>query len=63
MIDDKWMSCTSCHAIVQLNATGVCLGCQGGFAGQQEEDKYVSPEERQEPKKINRRVKKPKKRG
>ena len=39
--EDKWMSCTSCHAVVQLNATGVCLGCQGGFGGQAEEDKYM----------------------
>jgi len=39
--EDKWMSCTSCHAVVQLNATGVCLGCQGGFGGQAEEDEYI----------------------
>ncbi len=39
--DNSWMSCTSCHAVVQLNATGICLGCQGGFSGQHEEDKYT----------------------
>ena len=44
MNNDKWMICTCCHAVVQLNATGICLGCQGGFAGPQDEDKY-KPEE------------------
>ena len=43
-MDDKWMTCTSCHALVQLNATGTCLGCQGGFNPLNEEDKYANLE-------------------
>jgi len=42
----KWMTCNSCRAVVQLNSTGICLGCQGGFAGQQQEDKYIPEEEK-----------------
>lgn len=41
VMTDKWMTCTTCKAIVQLNATGTCLGCQGGFAGQQDADRYI----------------------
>jgi len=40
-MNDKWMTCGACKAIVQLNATGICLGCQLGFDGQHEEDKYI----------------------
>lgn len=42
--EDKWMVCNYCNAVVQLNSTGMCLGCQGGFVGRQEEDTY-KPEE------------------
>ena len=34
------MSCPSCKAVVQLNATGVCLGCQRGFPGVSQEDSW-----------------------
>jgi len=44
-MNEKWMCCTCCHAVVQLNATGICLGCQGGFCGQLDEDKYKPEEE------------------
>jgi len=40
-MSDKWMTCTTCKAIVQFNNTGICLGCQGGFSGQQDEDRYL----------------------
>jgi len=40
-MSDQWMTCTSCRAIVQLNATGTCLGCQGGFGCQSKEDRYL----------------------
>lgn len=38
------MTCTTCKALVQLNATGICLGCQGGFNPFNDEDKYVPVE-------------------
>jgi len=27
----SFMSCVTCHRVVQSNATGMCLGCQQGF--------------------------------
>lgn len=39
-MNNSWMQCTTCKSIVKMNSTGICLGCQGGFAGPQEEDKY-----------------------
>lgn len=47
----NWMTCTTCRAIVQLNATGICLGCQGGFSGPLEEENYKAIKEEVEPKK------------
>ena len=41
-MSNNWMQCTTCKAIVELNATGICLGCQGGFNPFNEEDKYNS---------------------
>jgi len=35
------MQCTTCKAIVSLNATGICYGCQGGFNPQNKEDRYM----------------------
>ena len=43
-MNNNWMTCTSCKAVVQLNATGTCLGCQGGFGCQSEEDRYLPVE-------------------
>ena len=43
-MNNKWMTCTTCRAIVQLNATGTCLGCQGGFNPCNKEDEYVVEE-------------------
>lgn len=45
-----WMTCTTCKAIVQFNNTGICLGCQGGFRGPQEEDRYMPIETKLESK-------------
>lgn len=33
----QFMHCTTCHHLVQVNATGICMGCQMGFAGPQED--------------------------
>ena len=33
----QFMHCTTCKGLVQVNATGTCLGCQKGFAGPQED--------------------------
>ena len=54
---NHWMTCTTCKAIVQLNATGTCLGCQGGFNPCNKEDKY-KPEEEEEMKKKTKSEKK-----
>lgn len=43
-MNEQWMPCTTCKAIVQLNATGICLGCQGGFNPQNKEDRYLPKE-------------------
>lgn len=40
----RYMTCTACKSLVQVNATGICLGCQGGFSGQQEADRYIDKE-------------------
>lgn len=34
----NFMQCQGCKCIVQINATGVCLGCQKGFIGIPQED-------------------------
>lgn len=39
-MSDQWMQCTTCKAIVQLNNTGICLACQGGFNSTEIKDKY-----------------------
>lgn len=36
----EYMICTSCHACVQVNNTGICLGCQQGFNSDIIEDHY-----------------------
>lgn len=36
----KFMNCTSCQAVVQINNTGTCLGCQRGFVQEPQEDAY-----------------------
>jgi len=40
-----WMTCTTCKAIVQMNCTGTCLGCQRGFTGTPQEDRWFNEEE------------------
>ena len=58
MMSNNWMTCTSCHSVVQFNATGTCLGCQWGFAGQQDEDKYNKMYDELEAKKRRKKDKK-----
>lgn len=36
----KFMNCTLCQAVVQINNTGTCLGCQRGFIKEPQEDAY-----------------------
>lgn len=39
----KWMECTTCHATVEVNNTGICLGCQCGFTQVPQSDKFDPP--------------------
>lgn len=39
----QFMNCTTCQRIVQINNTGICLGCQRGFTGIDAEDVYKPP--------------------
>lgn len=32
-----FMNCTGCQHLVEVNCTGICLGCQMGFAGPQKD--------------------------
>lgn len=32
------MTCTTCQRVVQVNNTGICLGCQRGFVNLPQED-------------------------
>lgn len=34
----QYMTCNTCRRVVQLNATGICLGCQRGFVKEPQED-------------------------
>lgn len=34
------MTCSTCARVVQINNTGICLGCQRGFTGLDAEDVY-----------------------
>ncbi len=34
------MNCTTCTVLVEVNNTGVCLGCQRGFVKEPQEDSY-----------------------
>lgn len=36
----QFMNCNACQRVVQINNTGICLGCQRGFTGQDAEDVY-----------------------
>ena len=40
----KFMECTTCKRLVQINETGTCLGCQRGFSSEPQEDAW-KPEE------------------
>lgn len=44
------MTCTSCKAVVQVNATGTCLGCQQGFNKFIKDDHYKEVDENLKPK-------------
>ena len=39
----KFMNCTSCQRVVQVNNTGICLGCQRGFMREPQEDSWKPP--------------------
>lgn len=47
----EWMNCTTCKALVQINNTGICLGCQMGFTRVPQEDAY--PVQQEEEVKTN----------
>ena len=36
----QFMNCNACQRVVKINNTGICLGCQRGFTGQDAEDLY-----------------------
>ena len=36
----QFMTCSTCARVVQINNTGICLGCQRGFTGLDAEDIY-----------------------
>jgi hypothetical protein len=40
----QYMNCNACQRVVQINNTGICLGCQRGFTGVDAEDVYKSSE-------------------
>lgn len=42
----KFMNCNTCSYLVQVNPTGICLGCQRGFNGIPQEDAWVNSPER-----------------
>ena len=42
------MYCTTCHGLVQVNNTGICLGCQMGFDRSIKTDHYKSEKEPEE---------------
>ncbi|NGX36890.1 MAG: hypothetical protein K1000chlam2_00035 [Chlamydiae bacterium] len=46
------MECQTCKGIVQVNNTGICLGCQRGFVGIPQEDTYNATSD-EESKKQN----------
>lgn len=39
----QFMNCTTCQRVVQINNTGICLGCQRGFTGMDAEDAWKPP--------------------
>ena len=40
------MNCNACGYVVQVNPTGICLGCQMGFSGPQKDSlKYIMEQE------------------
>lgn len=36
----QYMTCNRCRKIVQVNNTGICMGCQLGMAGPLDEESY-----------------------
>lgn len=41
----NFMNCATCGGLVQVNATGTCLGCQRGFVGIPQEDAWINSKE------------------
>lgn len=48
----QYMRCTACRAVVELNNTGICLGCQMGKGVPIESNLYEEP-----PKKLKKEKK------
>jgi len=46
----KFMKCTSCRAVVQVNNTGVCEGCQLG-KGVGHLNRFITEEKKEKPRK------------
>ena len=46
----EFMNCTACKKLVQVNPTGICMGCQMGFSGPQ-----ADSWENCQKKKVNRK--------
>jgi len=42
----NFMNCTTCQRVVQANDIGICLGCQRGFVGLDQEDLYIPKPEK-----------------
>lgn len=52
----QFMNCNSCQRVVQINNTGICLGCQRGFTGMPAEDVYKPPVLQAEDTEITRTI-------
>lgn len=54
----KWMECTTCHATVEVNNTGICLGCQCGFTQVPQPDQFDprTKQKHEKTAKINEKI-------
>lgn len=52
----QFMNCNTCQRVVQINNTGICLGCQRGFTGVDAEDVYKPPVKPVEDTEITRTI-------
>lgn len=49
----QYMTCNRCRKVVQVNNTGICMGCQLGMAGPLEEEAFKPTNEQVSEKKRN----------